>query len=142
MKPCELYAREPESTSNDLYILDGFYYTHIPEVEWDNIDKSNNPRIAIKYYKNHCFDGRRVWILASVWFDVQPVMIIQNAVREGDDHAKRFITNEKLYDEMVTYIKTLDNSKPSRRDVYTDTDNIDRLDQFYNYALDGHFDCR
>ena len=69
-------------------------------------------------------------------------MIIQNAGREGDDHAKRFITDFEKYSEMVTYIKTImpiDEIESSGDAVGID-DDIKGLTDFYSNRLDGVFE--
>jgi hypothetical protein len=53
------------------------------------------------------YDYRRYWELTTVWFDGQPVMIVQNAGREGDDYHERFITDPHAYADMVGYLRTL-----------------------------------
>jgi hypothetical protein len=140
MKPIELYNMEPVKIEKEIGCLKGFHYNHLPEID-EELWGLKNDKIEIKYYKNHCFDGRRVWILASVWYEGKPVMIIQNAGREGDDHSKRFITDKETYIEMVNYIKTLILPVFSEKeDVYDKEEEIEGLDSFYGYSLNGHFD--
>lgn len=144
MTPQQLYNREPESINNDISVLWGCYYCHVPELENPMIGHNsiNSDRVQIKYYKNHCFDGRRVWILASVWFDQLPVMIIQNAGREGDDWAERYITEVERYCLMIEHIQsilpiTIQTNPDDTVDQHND---IQSLSSFYNYDLDGYFD--
>lgn len=153
MTPNELYKRMPENSHFDLDNLVGFYYNHIPEIDAHDISNANETeqRVLIKEYKFFDFDGRRFWRLASVWFDgtkddkladaYKPVMIIQNAGREGDDYDGRFITDEKLYLEMVTYIRSLINDRPYQTSDVVDPDvDINNLTSFYGNELDGHFE--
>lgn len=142
MKISELYKREPESTSKCLGHLKGFYYDHIKELSDSlNIDsyyglEDKNEKVEIKYYKDHCFDGRRTWTLASVWYDNSPIMVIQNAGREGDDHRVRFITNNKGYDEMLQYISSLiEFDNEVKNDLYNADDDIETLTRFYGHSL-------
>lgn len=112
MKPSELYKREPESVGVDVSVLFGCYFNHMPEIEGSEVwrlsaEGIKSERVEIRYYKNHNYDGRRIWRLASVWLDGQPFMIIQNAGREGDDHSARFITDVERYKQAVDYVKTL-----------------------------------
>jgi len=146
MTPAELYARTPESITFELYCLMGCYYNFIPEIEesdfhW-NGELKGNTRISIHIYKDFNFDGRRFWRLASVKFDDDFVMIIQNAGREGDDHTARFITNENAYVKMVEYIRTLLPVIPEegREDVVSENDNFPGLADFYGNSLDGYFE--
>lgn len=154
MTPNELYNRTPEQTDTDINMLIGCYYNHIPEISDTDLflgsDKISaiqeqltwSQKVQIKYYKKHCFDGRRVWILASVWFDGSPVMIIQNAGREGDDWAERFITDPHQYVQMVKYINSLIPFEVDERDadVVNPNKEIRNLTAFYNYSLNDYFD--
>lgn len=144
MKPRELYERKPESVSNDLKILKGCYYDHIFELNLEDglIEQiDNNEKIQIKYYKYHSFDSRRIWSLASVWFDGSPVMIIQNAGREGDDHHAKFVTDEIKYIEMLQYInELLPKHTYNVKDFYGEDQDIPNLTNFYGNELDGYFE--
>ncbi|MED1125287.1 hypothetical protein [Bacillus atrophaeus] len=139
----ELYARTPKRVERCLGHLKGYYYDHIIELtDQYNLDsyyglEEKNEKIEIKYYADCCFDGRRTWTLASVWYENKPVMVIQNAGREGDDHRERFITEPKLYDKMLTYIASLLNIDTSvKHDIYREDDDIKELDNFYGFTLD------
>lgn len=105
------YHMEVLKTEKDLSILVGFYYSHIPEaVEAGQVDvlrHIKNEKIQIRYHADKIVDASRCWILASVWFNDNPIMIIQNAGRDGDDHACKYVTLLSHYIEMVTYIKGL-----------------------------------
>ena len=143
MTPNEMYALEPESVTKDIGILVGYGYNHIPEISFDfgcEIELESNQRVEVRYLKDFCFDGRRVWILASVWFDGKPVMIIQNAGREGSDHERRFLTDTSTYKEMVGYIQSLLSSVTEDDLVITDPDSeVPDLDKFYGHSLSSEF---
>lgn len=146
MKPQELYDRKPEDVHNDINILFGCYYNHVPEIldfyGYINHEEIENPRIEIRIIKEFWFDSRRFWRLATVWFDNKPVMVIRNAGREGDDHASRFVTDIILYREMVAYIQTIipiSFTEKIEDEVTPDTDIIE-LETFYGNTLDGYFE--
>lgn len=148
MKPSELYERKPQEEASDINTLRGSYYNHIPEIDrnmcsyFSDYSIAKNTRVIIKVHKHVDFDSRRYWRLASVWFDDKPVMITQNAGREGDDHHKRFITNKGLYIEMIDFIKTLfepDTDFEGEEDVVKENDVVDGLTYFYGDDLDGSF---
>jgi hypothetical protein len=110
MTPNELYNQPVKKKDNDLSVLAGVYFNHMPELDgiinsWE-LENIKQERIEIWYYVNHNFDHRRIWRLAAVTLDNYPFMIIQNAGREGDDHYERFITDYAVYQAAVTYIKT------------------------------------
>ena len=96
MTPLELYNKIPEITSNNLNDLIVGSYSHFPEIVEFNcgywFDDYIQTDIEIRIYKNYDFDGRRFWRLQSVYYKNNPVMITQNAGREGDDHNQRYIT--------------------------------------------------
>lgn len=148
MTPRELLKRDPETTEHDFALLIGSYYSFIPEIGDDNTVlweflTTEHPRITIKIYKHFHFDYRRFWRLASVWFDDHPVMITQNAGREGDDHAKRFVLDVPRYQKMVEEIAKLPR-KPSAVSEVEDVVELDEdlgesLTSFYGDNLDGYF---
>lgn len=142
MKPSDLYQREPESTSYEVGRLNGMYYHHVPELEFNILPSEDpNQRVELKFYKNFNFDYRRIWALASVWFDGKPFMIVQNAGKEGDSYARRFITDEATYREASKYLASIvlfaDKSIEDVVDAETD---IPNLASFYQHTLDGYFE--
>lgn len=143
----ELYLKTPEKSyplEDPQGILVGFFYNHIPELPWDVINSQANikpsKRVTIKIYKEFYFDSRRFWRLASVWLDQQPVMIIQNAGREGDDFSERYITDKTLYEHLIYHLHCL--YKPVISDTPDNTINLDDKVpiSFYGNHLDGVFD--
>jgi hypothetical protein len=145
MTPLELYVRHPETTDNNIGILRGYSYNHIPEMD-DGISlpwKDPNCRIEIRYYSDQCPDGRRIWRLASVWFldsnnEWLPFMIVQNAGREGDDYSDRFITAPDTYDLAIKYLASLvEPDEAQETDIVDPAQDIETLDNFYGARLDG-----
>ena len=69
-------------------------------------------------------------------------MIVQNAGREGDDHAKRFITNKDVFTSMLSYIHTLivPRFEIDDEDVITLDEERKDLHDFYSNSLDGYFE--
>lgn len=142
MTPEKLYERKPEDIDHCIYVLNSGWYNHVPELEF-NVLPTEDPgkRISIHTYKYFNFDGRRYWALRSVWLDEKPFMIIQNAGREGDDHAHRFITDVAMYTEAVAYLRTVVNTPDEEiPDVVNVTDEIVSLTEFYGNSLDGFFE--
>ena len=127
----------PKETSMDLELLLGsFSSTHLPEIEehFRYSPRSENTRIEIRTLHWHTFDGRRTWELKTVWFDNRPVMIIQNAGREGDDHCHRFVTDKALLTELVLYVTSLLPQPESDNDTtFVDIDEA-REDLAYFYS--------
>lgn len=142
MRPSELYQRTPERVDSDLSVLFGCYFNHMPETGindgWRLAGNNvSSERVQIRYYKDHNYDGRRIWRLASIWFDDEPFMIIQNAGREGDDHSARFITDLPRYMQAVAYVKSI---LPPRfgdiSDVVDEDADIPSLTSFYSSSLE------
>ena len=144
----ELYQREPVMVTNDISTLIGVYYNHIREVVAEDNPISYEhksliaPDIEIKIVFEHYFDHRRFWRLATVWYKGMAVMIVQNAGREGDDHAKRFITNKDVFTSMLSYIHTLivPRFEIDDEDVITLDEERKDLHDFYSNSLDGYFE--
>ncbi len=147
MTPAELYRMKPESRTKDISCLVGCYYNFIPEIDESDFtctgDLKENTRVEINIYKYFDFDGRRFWRLASVEFDHTFVMITQNAGREGDDHAVRYITDADAYRGMIEYIRSLlpvlTVDKDAEKIVQVD-DDIKGLTNFYGNELSEHFE--
>lgn len=129
---------------NDVSVLMGCYYSYLD----DNIDRYSldhealklQERVKIKYYKDFCFDGRRVWRLYSVWLDNQLVMLCKNAGREGDDHSGFVIFNAELYKNLNAFILTFTNSPVSTFKVTQLDENADEFYSFYSNSVDGYFE--
>lgn len=147
MTPRELLAREPETIGHDFAVL--FYGRDIlvPELGENpqRFTTTVSERIEIRVYKHHTFScGRRFWRLAAVFFDGEPVMITQNAGREGDDHVHRFIVDAARYGAMVGHLLSL--LREVAFDDHRDTtrismdDDVAGLTSFYCGELDGRFE--
>jgi hypothetical protein len=138
MTPNEIYKLD-DGEEEDKSILCGIHYNHIPEAGLDRDDHEIFDRadwITIKIHGYHEYDYRRYWRLASVWFMNKPVMIIQNAGREGDDHSARFITDVPLFWQMIAYLQSLKvfNHELIKDAIDPDKDNPN-LTSFYDLSL-------
>lgn len=144
MKPNDLYAREPESVTKELWDLDSYYSNFMPEFQYQihEIDQAKNERITIKVYKDFCFDGERGWRLCSVWLDEKPFMILRNAGRGYSDHNSRFVTDKEVYLEFISYLTSLVQLEYIRRvsDLADPDEDIEGLDHFYGYNLNSNFE--
>lgn len=136
--PNDLYKIEPEHTEQGADHLKGCYYNHIPELGDVYLYDADLSRIEVRFIKDWCFDGRRVWQLASVWFDGSPCMIVQNAGREGDDFSDRFITNRDAFFAMIDYIRQQTKQYEDVKEVDPDRPEP-MLTEFYSNSLNGVF---
>lgn len=140
--PADIYAMEAESITSDVYgMLDDHVNEYSPyDLDCDAIEKDG--KLQIKTIKYHNYDGRRDWDLRTVWFDGNPVMIIQNAGREGDDHKARYITSKDYYIKMVQYLATFlaeDTHGGVTDDVVDINHRHPQYGFFYGQHLNGKF---
>lgn len=137
MKPSELYNMPAITTSKNIHLLDG----HMSNIDFYNICAEASKRVELRFYADVDFDGRRVWVLFSVWFDGKPVMICQEAGREGSDHRATFVTDLETYKALSAYIVTLyDNEEDDDDDSFDPNDDIPDLTEFYNRNLSEFYD--
>lgn len=141
MKPVDLYAMPAQETIyfavEVVSYLRGAIFDHIPEMPWDmgRNDFGDSDRVEIRIIKEHWFDNCRLWRLATVWFDRQPVMVIQNAGREGDDWERRFITNDRQYKAMIEHLNSLFIADDLDADCVSEADDLPGLTEFYGDNL-------
>jgi hypothetical protein len=149
MTPNDLYSRMPVSVDVGIGNLFGCYFNHIAEIDsmvagdYDykyGVDHSMFTLVEVRDVFYYNFDGRRFWRLATVWFKNEPVMVIQNAGREGDDHHERFITNADAYKAMLSYIVSLLPVSETTVTAVDPSQDIPNLDSFYDHTLGGYFE--
>lgn len=132
----DIYAMPAQqSTYFDLWsvIADGqITEVGIYDMDYDVVKAIT--RIQVKVIKEVVYDWRRSWVLATVWFDNAPVMIVQSAGRERDDYKRRYITNTEAYVNMVSYLMSL-----RTNDIYID-ENIDPDKDMGNELTDFYCD--
>lgn len=147
----DMVRHKEDDRELDLYSLFGFYFNHMPEVdyhslpEWDGIDAHNPNRfVRIRDVAYTCPDGRRIWRLATVWFDKTPFMVIQNAGREGDDFSHRYITDAVTYSKAVHYLVSLYEGQIQPVELVDPELDFPELTEFYGSNLDNysHYESR
>lgn len=138
----EVYQLPSQSETSELWSLKGYYYDFLPEIDDElySVKPEDNKRLKIKVLKEFDFDGRRFWRLQTLWIDDKPVMIMQNAGREGDDHRERFITNKELYKEVVNYVRELIGDNSNVFDDFVDENEPRNYLEFYGNHLNGYFE--
>jgi hypothetical protein len=139
----------PPQTANELYLTRPAKIT-IPDGDYRDIafalkhvhlvnhqDKADEFAylIHIHHYVDKDIDYRRSIDLAAIFFDGEPVMVIQDAGRDMRDHSQRFITHPENYKKMCHYIMdlpTMDNAEEFYEEELSDPDTPDlRLFEFY-----------
>lgn len=134
----DFYDAEPIRRTHDLGLLFGCYYEHLPEMgnrpmAWGGPD--DNERVEVRFHYERWEDSRRFWAVASVWLDDRPFMLVQNAGREGDDHAKRFVTNRIAYADAVGYLTRLSLARTERGDYCPPDEARKDLLRFYDESI-------
>jgi hypothetical protein len=93
--------------SEDLLRSDWFY--EVPSLSRGLNDSvleqlKSDARFEVRciLYRRH--DDRRYISMYSFWFDGKPVMLTQNAGREGDDFKRRLITDAALFKDLCGYL--------------------------------------
>lgn len=136
----DLFAMEPEATSHELCYLYGFSYNFVDHPCGWRLSSESDERVEIRIIHETYFDHRRMWRLATVWFDGKPVMAIQNAGRSGDDYYAKFVADKDLYLALCRYLRETyrDEGADEVEDVVAPTTDLgDRLDTFYHCTLEG-----
>jgi hypothetical protein len=135
------------SSSNTHTEINGCYYNHMPEVSSDQLERQFDSAalcLKLKVHQFFDFDGRRYWCLSSLWHLGTPFMIMQNAGREGDDHAKRYITDIKTYNRAHNYVnnrRIYVEVAESESDIVNPTEPLgNKLTTFYGNTLGGYFE--
>ena len=157
MKPSDLYGRTPEKVvqpfaegseygpEHQMRYFIGSRFNHLgADIDvWELEGINRSTRVEVKVHKDFNFDGRRFWRLVSVWFDHRPIMVLQNAGREGDDYVGRIITEERYFNFMMNHIRSLlryNTSDVLDGDLRDSNEDYQLLDDFYGNSLDGHFE--
>ena len=127
----------------DFSNFNGCYYKHIPEIQEGEIDYSSIPKNSPLRIVIHGLyderDGRRFWVIWSAWFEDKPFMLMRNAGREGDDSAKRYVTNSDLYYKAIIYLKSFSNRPLLNNEVVDKDKDIINLTNFYGHSLESSY---
>lgn len=136
MTPQALYDHPTKYVTHVLDDLHGFKFDHVHEADLAWWNMNTNERVTVRTIEDHVHScGRRIWRLATVWLDERPVMVIQNAGREGDDHVKRFITDSMAFLEMFIYLRSLARQDVPDCNAVAAAEEIEGLDAFYGHKL-------
>lgn len=133
MRPIDIYNSKVVAMG-DFWEVEPHIYDEIfsTNPDYDKIEKSK--KIIVKKHFHHNFDYQRDMTLASVWFENKPVMIIQHAGRGGKDHEARFITNEDLFNRMISFIRSF-----NQQEIFGlvgINEELETLTNFYGYNIE------
>lgn len=113
--------------------LFGLYFNHLPTVEYAFQEvRLPGYRVEVKLYNN--VDFRRFHSVSVVYHDDAPVMVLQNAGREGDDYYDRWIIDKTEYGllEKAVYEATM---KPEVIEVADLDKDLPELTSFYGHTF-------
>lgn len=65
---------------------------------------ADDNRFVIKSLIEEDYGGCDYSRMCTIWFDEKPVLIFQEAEVRGQDHFKRWITDQETYAEMLVYL--------------------------------------
>jgi hypothetical protein len=137
--PRELYDLKPADVS---YYLDYLLNPHLPEVydamDFNYKEAEQMQRIEIRVLADQIVSGDRVWTLATIWFDGDPVMVV-NSGEDRHDH-RRWITNKFLFEEMVKWLRSFLPTVIEEDFVDEDTI-IPAMTEFNNSTLHRFYDA-
>lgn len=90
-------------------------------------------RLVARQLLEKYYDHRRSASMHTIWFDGEPVMLVQSAGRERDDFKQRWITNEKAYVLLCSYIRSCLSTGIDPKDVVGPEEEIfeDEIFKFY-----------
>lgn len=57
--------------------------------------------IEVRYLKEHCFDGRRTWVMAIAYWRNVPFCIYKNYGRDNDEYTEHYITNREVMNDFI-----------------------------------------
>ncbi len=139
--PAELYALRP------VRVYYGSWHTvsvHLPEVPYYDIEADamtameGSQRMETRTLVDHDYDGRRGWTLQTVWFDGQPVMVVNSSGRDGDEYHDRWITDSEAFGRMVAWLRSF---LPAENLGYVEASSvIPAMTEFYSHTIHDYYD--
>lgn len=139
--PSELYGMKPISVSYDSYhVLTVHLSAELSSYHNVSEDKLlESKRFETRTLVDHSYDGRRTWTLQTVWFDNQPVMVVNSSGRDGDEYDNRWITDGANFHNMVSYLNSLIERDEDSDFVKADAV-IPAMTEFYNGTIHDFYD--
>lgn len=138
--PAELYALKPIRVDYDDYHV---VSVHLPEVSAYDIDLDKvgeTKRFETRTLVYECPDGRRTWHLETVWFDSQPVMVVNSSGRDDDEYHERWITNGVAYWNLIAFLNSFREKDEEPGEFVKASDVIPAMTEFYNQTIHDFYD--
>jgi hypothetical protein len=143
----DIYGAAVAEEKADCSDLFGCYYSHMPEVPGevalqarDRTYWAANALLVEKTHYRRQSDARRFHAVRSYWLNGVPFLVTLNAGREGDDYARRFVTDRAVYAAAVSHVRALYRPPASDppgggQEVRNDFDPLPELGDFYGRAV-------
>lgn len=140
--PAELYAMKPVSVHHFLYHLINVHLNdEVSPYDLDLDVVEAEKRIEVRELVNHDFDGRRVWMLRTIWFDGKPVMVVSASGRDADEYHDRWITDGNQYADMIRYLRSFTPQTQERGFVEASA-KIPAMTEFYGSTIHDFYDVK
>jgi hypothetical protein len=138
--PAELYALRPASINPFVYHLLSVHMSNeinYYDIDTDKVEEAK--RIEIRDIANIDYDGRRVWMLQTVWFDGKPVMVLTTSGRDADEYHDRWITDGQAFADMLTWLRSFLPADEASGFVKADA-KIPAMTEFYGHTIHDYYD--
>lgn len=106
-----LYAVDTPALSLTDWVLRADWLPEVEGLEWgittellETLEAEGRLKVKCLVHKYH--DHRRFAAMHTLWFDGKPVMLTQNAGREGDDFKQRWITDTEAFVGLCSYLRS------------------------------------
>lgn len=105
----QLYKMKPIGISDTTrYLINNRGVDHIPEArvseQIGRLCYFQIPHVSTRVLKQDFIGSDKLWMLATVWYKSNPVMVITNYGVAGSEYSRRFVTDSSLLTSMCAYI--------------------------------------
>jgi len=130
MKIKNFYNLKIIDNDNDIGILENFIASnsqHIDFYNYDALKKNNKVLINTHLTEN---DGYRGYWVYSIQYENELIALLVSSGRDGRDSRNTYITNAKLFKEMIIYLEELTNEDLELYQ-YSINEDVSSLDYIY-----------
>lgn len=95
-------------------------------------------RVRLDTYKFVCPDGNRIWLLSGLFFDNEPVLILQKAGRGGDDFSSFYLISKERLKNLRMYFASIPEETEHQEEQEVPLDKVEPgLNIFYGSSFSG-----
>lgn len=102
------------------------------DVVLDQVEEDKNERVKSRIVWDPYIDDRRTHTITTIWYDGNPIGIVQTAGRDGEDFGRRFITDLEGYKAAADYLRSLYFTETNDYEVIDPGKPLRELNDFYN----------